>query len=74
MFLFRLTAAVEGGWYDKLAKLQPTTQDLTRADCQNEQFQCITTGECVPADYLCDMYPDCEDGSDEYNAQCSECI
>ncbi len=34
-------------------------------DCGDEPFLC-GDGSCIPVEYLCDQYVDCEDESDEY--------
>ncbi|KAI0226615.1 hypothetical protein LSAT2_022904 [Lamellibrachia satsuma] len=69
----RLTAAVQGGWYDKLEQLQPPTPDDSHIECQQGQFPCRSNDECVSKEYLCDMFPDCRDGSDESHTQCGLC-
>ena len=38
--------------------------------CRDDQFQCANTGRCIPANWICDGYNNCGDGSDERN--CSE--
>lgn len=37
--------------------------------CPENQWQC-KSGECVPANFLCDSAQDCKDGSDEDDARC----
>ncbi|XP_071446908.1 uncharacterized protein [Hetaerina americana] len=38
--------------------------------CQDDQFHCHHSKECIPIEYLCDNLKDCEDGSDEDPVQC----
>ena len=38
------------------------------ADCDG--FSC-GSGECYPAEWECDLEPDCSDGSDESTSECS---
>ena len=33
-------------------------------ECAGNEFKC-DSGQCIPADWRCDGYSDCEDGSDE---------
>ena len=37
--------------------------------CTGDQFQCKTSGRCIPFSLKCDNEPDCDDGSDE-NGKC----
>ena len=38
--------------------------------CQDDQFHCQKSKECIPIDYLCDKVVDCGDGSDEDADHC----
>ncbi|XP_054258708.1 uncharacterized protein LOC128983440 [Macrosteles quadrilineatus] len=38
--------------------------------CAKNFWQCAGKGECIPAHYMCDTVPDCEDGSDEEPNMC----
>lgn len=38
--------------------------------CSSDEFEC-KSGECVPVRFLCDLYDDCTDGSDETQEQCN---
>lgn len=51
--------------YDNLMYLNAETRG-----CVDGEFQCEASGLCIPESKLCDLYPDCSDGSDELN--CSE--
>ncbi len=35
--------------------------------CNSKQVACATGGQCVLKELVCDLFPDCDDGSDEYN-------
>jgi len=35
--------------------------------CDESEFECHTSGLCIPEDYVCDGDDDCEDKSDEIN-------
>uniref|UniRef100_A0A0N7ZD25 Uncharacterized protein n=1 Tax=Scylla olivacea TaxID=85551 RepID=A0A0N7ZD25_SCYOL len=35
--------------------------------CSHDEFQCVTSGTCVPISWHCDSVEDCSDGSDEAN-------
>ena len=41
--------------------------------CDDSHFQCLSDGECIPDQWVCDDEEDCEDGSDE-RQQCREYI
>lgn len=38
--------------------------------CPENYWKCTTSGQCIPADWVCDYRPDCSDGSDESPAEC----
>jgi len=40
--------------------------------CEENEFSCATTDQCIPMDWLCDADRDCQDGSDE--ADCGEAL
>ncbi|CAF0996864.1 unnamed protein product [Rotaria sordida] len=39
--------------------------------CSKREYTCNTTGKCIPRQWVCDKIQDCEDGSDEYNCNCT---
>lgn len=39
--------------------------------CSPGQFQCISTGVCIPGSALCDGWDNCADGSDETASACA---
>uniref|UniRef100_A0A3P8ZIX3 EGF-like domain-containing protein n=1 Tax=Esox lucius TaxID=8010 RepID=A0A3P8ZIX3_ESOLU len=41
--------------------------------CKPDQFTCLNGG-CISARWKCDGYSDCQDGSDELERVCGECI
>uniref|UniRef100_H0VSR4 SCO-spondin n=1 Tax=Cavia porcellus TaxID=10141 RepID=H0VSR4_CAVPO len=43
----------------------------SRALCSPNQLHC-SSGECLPAEWRCNLHPDCQDGSDEDN--CVDCV
>lgn len=36
--------------------------------CTSQEFKCVTSGECISSEFVCDGDKDCEDGSDEERA------
>lgn len=36
--------------------------------CSSQEFRCVTSGKCIPAEFVCDTEEDCADGSDEHRA------
>jgi len=49
-----------------------TEPNITKADvaaCDDDDFVCNSTSECVPASFVCDGQPDCEDSTDEQLCQ-----
>ena len=49
----------------------PNLDDVFRCDagCGAGQFQCASSGLCIPEGYLCDGDNDCGDSSDEVNCE-----
>ena len=41
--------------------------------CSEEQFQCGTSGECIPVNWRCDGNQDCTGGEDEKNCLTAAC-
>ena len=43
--------------------------------CGDDEFQCITTGLCIPSNLTCDGQQHCVDASDEHHdfAGCGKC-
>lgn len=41
---------------------------LLVAACSSQEFECVTSGECIPLEFVCDGEEDCVDGSDEERA------
>ncbi|CAF2802982.1 unnamed protein product [Rotaria sp. Silwood2] len=39
--------------------------------CSKREFTCNTTGSCIPLQWVCDKTQDCDDGSDEFNCNCT---
>ena len=39
--------------------------------CDDHEFSCENNDFCIPEDKVCNKFPDCEDGSDEYG--CPPC-
>ncbi|CAF4582630.1 unnamed protein product, partial [Rotaria sp. Silwood1] len=39
--------------------------------CSKREFTCNTTGNCIPLEWVCDKTQDCDDGSDEFNCNCT---
>jgi len=37
--------------------------------CPHGSFQCHGPNHCISKNFVCDDYPDCEDGSDEENCR-----
>ncbi|XP_072025988.1 uncharacterized protein [Amphiura filiformis] len=55
------------------------TVNITTAQCKQDEFQCYTSGRCIPGTggnnglgQRCDFFPDCPDRSDENSESCSE--
>ncbi|XP_072026108.1 adhesion G-protein coupled receptor G4-like [Amphiura filiformis] len=53
------------------------TVNVTIAQCKQDEFQCFTSGRCIPAaggyndsGQVCDSFPDCPDWSDENQPNC----
>ena len=46
------------------------TCDCAAGGCRDDQFQCVNSGRCIPASWVCNGYNGCGDWSDERN--CSE--
>ncbi|CAF2003035.1 unnamed protein product [Rotaria magnacalcarata] len=40
--------------------------------CSQREFTCNATSTCIPLEWVCDKTPDCEDGSDEYQCNCTQ--
>lgn len=38
--------------------------------CQFGYWKCQNSPMCIPVTYICDVVPDCPDGSDESSAHC----
>lgn len=43
---------------------KPEPESSTEA-CEEDQFTCVADKFCIPAEYKCDGFSDCKDGSDE---------
>ncbi|CAF3426792.1 unnamed protein product [Rotaria socialis] len=39
--------------------------------CSQREFTCNATSTCIPLEWVCDKTPDCEDGSDELQCNCT---
>lgn len=37
------------------------------AACKQDEFTCVADGFCIPSTLVCNLIPECEDGSDELN-------
>jgi hypothetical protein len=48
-------------------------QSCNGGGCDDDEFQCFKTGECLPFQLVCDGDFDCEDGSDESPDICGPC-
>ena len=46
-----------------------TTEDYSYDDCTEDEFQCVTSGICIPKVSKCDQTTDCDDNSDEIGCQ-----
>ncbi len=49
-------------------------QSCMMSCASDEEFQCRSSGERIPASWECDCEPDCEDGSDEVDCPPSACF
>ncbi|XP_033096466.1 low-density lipoprotein receptor-related protein 2-like isoform X2 [Anneissia japonica] len=43
----------------------------TNKECQGKEFLCEDSYKCIPMDFVCDNYVDCDDESDENNCRVS---
>ncbi|XP_040583657.2 LOW QUALITY PROTEIN: low-density lipoprotein receptor-related protein 2 [Lepeophtheirus salmonis] len=41
--------------------------------CNNDQFECGTSGNCIPERWKCDYHRDCDGGEDEYDCPPPSC-
>ncbi|XP_037817731.1 uncharacterized protein LOC119607724 isoform X1 [Lucilia sericata] len=44
---------------------------VPKLKCPDNYWLCSTSKECIPTAFLCDVTPDCEDGSDESEQVCN---
>ena len=44
---------------------------VAKLKCPDNYWLCSTSKECIPTAFLCDITPDCEDGSDESEQVCN---
>ena len=56
--------------YDELLPVTTIKPEVVESRCNDEEFECLTSGECVPLDDVCNQIMDCSDKSDEFGCKC----
>lgn len=55
---------LQGSRYDLVVNLLADCMPVYRSQCRHWEYQCRSL-QCIPMEYFCDGYVQCNDGTDE---------